>query len=150
MTSTSGTSGSNGRDGSGSSSGDGADVSNSERPRATFAGELSRGLPAIATIYLPTALLLLAPWSVFVVSYAEAVGAGWPGSFDPRYIAIGEESLSGMRISVMFTAGIILAAGIVGWVLARRRKLSPALVVGAGTLGVLAVGFLAALVLNLA
>jgi hypothetical protein len=38
----------------------------------------------------------------------------------------------------------------VGWVLARRRKLSPALVVGAGTLGVLAVGFLAALVLNLA
>jgi hypothetical protein len=149
MTSTSGSSGSNGRDGS-SSGGDGADLGDSERPRATFAGELSRSLPAIATIYLPTALLLLAPWSVFVVSYADAVGAGWPGSFDPRYIAIGEESLSGMRISVMFTAGIILAAGIVGWVLARRRKLSPALVVGAGTLGVLAVGFLAALVLNLA
>jgi hypothetical protein len=148
MTSTSGSSGSDGS--SSSSGGDGADLGNSERPRATSAGELSRSLPAIATIYLPTALLLLAPWSVFVVSYAEAVGAGWPGSFDPRYIVIGEESLSGMRISVMFTAGIILAAGIVGWVLARRRKLSPALVVGAGTLGVLAVGFLAALVLNLA
>jgi MFS family permease len=105
-----------------------------------------RSLPTIAVIFLPAGLLIAAPWTLFVLSLGEALDRGWPGPWNSDAdVFFGEESVSGMTISVLFAGGILIVAGVVAGILARRRGERPVLVALIGTLGVLLIAGLCGL-----
>jgi hypothetical protein len=106
-----------------------------ERGIRSFRSDVRRSLPTLAVVYLPAALLITAPWTIFVMCLGDALDGGWPGPWNGViHVAAREDAVSGMTSSVYLAVGILLAAGLVGGYIAMRRALNPVLVIVLGTL----------------
>jgi hypothetical protein len=113
----------------------GSPATEQERGIRSFRSDVRRSMTTLALVYLPAALLLTAPWTIFVMCLGDALDGGWPGPWNGDiHVAAGEDAVSGMVSSLYYAVGILLAAGVVGGLLAMRRGLSPVLVIVLGTL----------------